>query len=424
MTDELQDWVSEQRWFGAKARDLAALNVLEITRLPGGLEIVIVEARFPTGTHELYQLVARGEERDALEDPAAAQELLALIVGGEDQSCLQFRWVGEQRPSGQPTVRSVGVEQSNTSIVFDDSLILKVFRRLEPGDNPELEILRFLGDRGFAHIAPLAGWYEHEGRLIDATLGVVQQFLPSGRDGWELALNAIREGEDFTQRARDLGGVTGELHSALAADASDPHFAPEEPSEEGLALLVATVDEEIERLFVDLPDGDDAVAPIAGRGQDLRELLNQLAHAGPGGRLIRTHGDYHLGQTLLTDEGWVMLDFEGEPARSLPERRRKRNPLRDVAGMLRSFAYAADTAGQGTPQGWEDSVREAFLAGYHETVDSILLPPGAAAEAKLLAVFELEKAVYELRYELNNRPDWVHVPVAGIRRILEEGWST
>ena len=119
-----------------------------------------------------------------------------------------------------------------------------------------------------------------------------------------------------------------------------------------------------------------------------------------------------------------MLDFEGEPARSLPERRRKRNPLRDVAGMLRSFAYAADTAGQGTPQGWEDSVREAFLAGYHETVDSILLPPGAAAEAKLLAVFELEKAVYELRYELNNRPDWVHVPVAGIRRILEEGWST
>jgi maltokinase len=127
---------------------------------------------------------------------------------------------------------------------------------------------------------------------------------------------------------------------------------------------------------------------------------------------------------MLTDRGWVILDFEGEPARPLPERRRKRSPLRDVAGMLRSFAYAASAAEQqhGTPApaGWEQRVREAFLEGYFETVDSFLLPPGQEAITRLLSVFELEKAVYELRYELNNRPDWVGIPVAGIKRLLDE----
>jgi trehalose synthase-fused probable maltokinase len=139
--------------------------------------------------------------------------------------------------------------------------------------------------------------------------------------------------------------------------------------------------------------------------------------------VIRTHGDYHLGQTMLADRGWVILDFEGEPARPLPERRLKRSPLRDVAGMLRSFSYV--TAGSEllrdspAPEGWEERARETFLEGYFESMESSLLPPGQDAIAKLLAVFELEKAVYELRYELNNRPDWVGIPVAGIRRLLD-----
>ena len=139
--------------------------------------------------------------------------------------------------------------------------------------------------------------------------------------------------------------------------------------------------------------------------------------------MIRTHGDYHLGQTMLADRGWVILDFEGEPARPMSQRRLKRSPLRDVAGMLRSFSYAA--AGSRIlrdappPEGWEDRARETFLDGYFETVDSALLPPGDEGTRKMLSIFELEKAVYELRYELNNRPDWVAIPVAGIVRLLE-----
>ncbi len=139
--------------------------------------------------------------------------------------------------------------------------------------------------------------------------------------------------------------------------------------------------------------------------------------------MIRTHGDYHLGQTLLTDEGWVIIDFEGEPARSLPERRAKRSPLRDVAGILRSFAYAASSVelqrGERAPEDFEAAARERFLTAYLAEVDATLLPAGESATANLLSVFELEKAIYELQYELDNRPDWVGIPVAGIRRLLE-----
>jgi maltokinase len=155
----------------------------------------------------------------------------------------------------------------------------------------------------------------------------------------------------------------------------------------------------------------------------VRERLGQLAQLGVGGRVIRVHGDYHLGQTLHTPRGWVILDFEGEPARALPERRQKRSPMRDVAGMLRSFAYVASAAeiqrGKPAPEDFEDRARETFLEHYLSTIDPSLLPAGEAAVRNLLAVFELEKAVYELRYELDNRPDWVAIPVAGIKRLLE-----
>ncbi len=216
--------------------------------------------------------------------------------------------------------------------------------------------------------------------------------------------------------------MIGELHTSLGSDNSDPAFAPDEPSTEALSILTADVDEQIERVFLELPE-TEAVAPIRGRGQDVREKLNALSHVAAGGRVIRTHGDLHLGQTMLTERGWVVLDFEGEPARPLPERRLKRSPLRDVAGMLRSFSYA--TAGAKllrdveAPEGWEERARERFLEGYHSAVDGSLLPPGQQATEQLLAVFELEKAVYELRYELNNRPDWVAIPVAGILRLLD-----
>ena len=214
----------------------------------------------------------------------------------------------------------------------------------------------------------------------------------------------------------------------LASDPNDPAFAPETPCVEALGLLTATVDEEIERVFLDLPEDDERLEPIVGRGEEVREQLRMLTHAGRAGMTIRTHGDYHLGQTLWADDDWVILDFEGEPARSLTDRRRKRSPLRDVAGMLRSFAYAATAAellrGTDAPDGWEEQAREQFLDGYLSTVDPSLLPSGQAAIDRLLAVFELEKAVYELRYELDNRPDWVGIPVAGIQRLIEQAAAT
>jgi trehalose synthase-fused probable maltokinase len=191
---------------------------------------------------------------------------------------------------------------------------------------------------------------------------------------------------------------------------------------ESLALLTADIDEQIERLWLDLPERE-VLEPLSGRGQDVREQLQLLSHIGAGGRVIRTHGDLHLGQTMLAERGWVILDFEGEPARPLPERRLKRSPLRDVAGMLRSFSYAAAGArllrGATPPDDWEDRARQAYLEGYHETIDAGLLPPGQQPTQQLLSVFELEKAVYELRYELNNRPDWVGIPVAGILRLID-----
>ncbi len=238
----------------------------------------------------------------------------------------------------------MGVEQSNSSIVFGDDTVLKVFRRLEPGINPELEVLQFLTRREFANIAPLQGWYEYDGRSFGATLGVAQRFFSDAVGGWELALDQIAtDPAAFLIELGRLGAVTARLHNCLASDPGDPAFSAEEPSAESMSLLTATIDEDIERVFARLPD-DERVAAIAGRGQDVREQIAMRTQIGAGGRAIRTHGDYHLGQTLHTPSGWVIIDFEGEPVRSLAERRRKRSPLRDVAGMLRSFAYYATSA--------------------------------------------------------------------------------
>jgi trehalose synthase-fused probable maltokinase len=167
--------------------------------------------------------------------------------------------------------------------------------------------------------------------------------------------------------------------------------------------------------------------PLAGRGEEVRAVLESLSYGQDGGRLIRTHGDLHLGQVLRRPQGWLILDFEGEPARSLVDRRRKRSPLRDVAGMLRSFAYAASAVwlqrAHTAPPAWEADARRSFLAGYLDAIDPLLLPSEQSSIDQLLAIFELEKAVYELNYEIQNRPDWVDIPVAAILRILEEQTS-
>ena len=283
----------------------------------------------------------------------------------------------------------MGAEQSNSSLVLDERYALKFYRRIAPGMNPELEVLRFLTERGFEHTPALEGYIAYEGRPLEATLAIVQEFVPSKGDGWELTRDSLVRGEPdwLPEHARRLGEVTAFLHNALASDPADPHFAPEEPSTEALGLLSASIDEEIEHVFTSLPE-IAALEHVRGRGEEVRDHLRLLTNIGNVGRVIRTHGDYHLGQALWTDEGdWLVLDFEGEPARSVPERRRKTSPLRDVAGMLRSFAYAASAAkirrNVDPPDDWEDRCRTEFLDGYLEAADPALLPseprPGRAA---------------------------------------------
>jgi trehalose synthase-fused probable maltokinase len=431
--DELPEWLQAQRWYASKSRNVAGVEVVEtaVLRDQPILLLALIQARFATGTHELYQLLLADGSFDALSDhPSEAAELMTRLERGHaietPQGRFSFEHVNGFTELREGAIaRPVGAEQSNTSIVFDDRLVLKLFRKLEPGINPELEMLRFLTEHGFESIAPLQGWYDYEGQALSATLGVAQTFLADAVDGWDLALDEIVSRPDvFLDRLGGLGRVTAEMHNVLASDAGDPAFSPEEPSQEALSLLSATVDEDIERAFVRLPD-DERVAEIAGRGQDIRERLAARAQIGVGGRVIRTHGDYHLGQTLFTpNRGWVIIDFEGEPARPLHERRQKRSPLRDVASMLRSFAYATSAveilAGGQAPEGFEQRARERFLERYFEHVDSTLLPAGEAQVATLLSIFELEKAIYELEYELDNRPDWVSIPVAGIRRLLDQ----
>jgi trehalose synthase-fused probable maltokinase len=447
---ELIEFVTAQRWFGSKAREVAHASVVDVAELRSQrpyLYDALVEIRFQPGTHETYQVLVGARDEgdewgdgviataggltfyDALADPLLARELVHRMRAGDSQPAREgtIEFANARGFAGLGTellvVRPFGGEQSNSSVVFDDELILKAFRRLEAGINPELELLRFLTEREFPNIAALGGWYAYGGRPMDATLGILQRYV-GGRDGWELALDELDDApERFLGRLRRLGEVTGELHSVLGSDHGDPNFCPEETSTESLGLLTATIDEEISQVFLDLPEDSPELEPILGRGEEVRERLRTMTYIGGAGRIIRHHGDFHLGQTLWANGDWVILDFEGEPARSLPERRRKRSPLRDVAGMLRSFAYAVSAAridrGVEAPPGWEERARAEFLAAYLETVDSSLIPAGAAVE-RLLQVFELEKAVYELRYELNNRPDWVSIPVAGIVRLLEE----
>jgi predicted trehalose synthase len=446
--DKVAAWLEGQRWYASKSRHISSLQLEESVAIADAppLTINLVQATFATGIHDLYQLplVLLGPDHlgdravvdgtrdwaavDAVADPELVRELLLQMdaeqtVEGEAGS-FRFQRVelSGQLPLEAP-VRPMGVEQSNSSIVFGDDTVLKVFRRLEPGINPELEVLEFLTRRGFENIAPLQGWYGYEGKNVVTTLGVAQRFFGDAVGGWELALNQI--GDDpaaFLVELGRLGAVTAQLHNCLASDPGDPAFSPEEPSAESMSLLTATIDEDIERVFTRLPD-DGRVGPIIGRGQDVREQIAMRAQTGSGGRAIRTHGDYHLGQTLHTPSGWVIIDFEGEPARPLFERRQKRSPLRDVAGMLRSLAYAASASqimrGIPAPGAFEEQARNTFLESYFSTIDAALLPGGDTAIWNALAIFELEKAIYELQYELDNRPDWLPIPVAGIARLLE-----
>jgi len=444
---QLAAWMFEQRWFATKASGVSEVLIRRAIPLDGELPFVlaIVEVRFPAGTHNLYQvplgLRATGagadgvictvdgfELYDALTDTTQARWLGGLLskaarVEGDDAT-LEFHSIdGAGAPLATAAdVRVIPGDQSNTSLIYDEQVALKVFRRLQAGINPELEMLRFLSEREFAHMPRLLGWYEHRGELLEATLGVASSFIANVGDGWQLTLEALAAGRgaEWARTLAELGSATGLMHTTLGSDPSDPDFAPEPCSPEAMALLVAGIDGTVEDTFLDLPDSP-TLAPIAGRAEEIQSYVRQ-AGQGAGGRMVRLHGDYHLGQAMLADGAWVIVDFEGEPARALSERRLKRPPLRDVAGMLRSFAYAAAAVERQqaieVPGDWEELARASFLDAYRASVDESLVPAEPAQFDRMLAFFELEKAVYELRYELDHRPDWVPIPVLAIERLL------
>jgi maltokinase len=434
----LLEFVRGQRWFsparGAEPSGLGVLDQGQLSLDPPLLD-VLVEVRFGNGLRDVYQLLLEGSPDGAeseavgaaglaevLERPATAAELLALAADEARiatwEGTIEFATAAAHGRPRRGEVRPLGVEQTNSSIVVAEELIVKLYRRLEAGVNPELELLRFLAAHGFANAPALAAWWSYSGAAMSATLGMAQRFIAGAVDGWSLALEELSEApEAFLGRIGRLGEVLGEMHRVLASEADDPAFAPEEPSRETLALLTATVDDEIEELFERLPD-EESVAPIVGCGDAVRALLRSLGTFGSVGQLIREHGDLHLGQVLWSGRDWYVVDFEGEPARSLAERRAKRSPLRDVAGMLRSLTYAATVTGA-VDGAVEEQARAAFLEAYLAAVEPAAILPAPDQIERLLAIFELEKAVYELRYELAHRPDWVYVPVAGIRQLLD-----
>jgi trehalose synthase-fused probable maltokinase len=430
----LTELVRRERWFGARSRTVRGGRVVDAANL-GETEHdglwVLYEIDFADGGADVYQLLCAPTDTRELADLSLAPGLVRLLVARlGTEACVdgitgRVAFHADEIPRNleAETVESVGGEQSNSSVALGQRAILKIYRRLEGGPSPELELLRFLHAHGFAHAPRLLGWYDYEGQRFDSTLGVLQEYARGESDGWNLVLESLAsDPQVFVTNARRLGEVTGAMHTVLASDRVDPQFQPERLDAEALAELSDSVESEVHEVFDVLPSEHPALDVVRARRADVLERLRTLRELGAFGVVIRHHGDFHLGQVLWTGDDWLVLDFEGEPARTLEGRRRKRSPFRDVAGMLRSFAYAAETSRAQSvppPRGWEERVRREFLDGYLSTVEPSLLPASDEARAALLAAFELEKAVYELRYELDNRPDWIGVPVAGILRTLE-----
>jgi maltokinase len=367
---------------------------------------------------------------DALVDPELALAVLEKVAPDESATI----------------ARPLVVDQSNSSVVYDERLILKLFRRVHPEPNPDVEITEILGERGFPHVVPQLATL----RSDRTDLAVVRQYLLGSTDAWNLAHTSLRDllgtrmppeeaGGDFGPEAFALGEVTGRLHVALAeafgTDSPDPHAwldafraqLSRVPKLEWRGDDAAAADREAAAEFEpsEVTEAAEVVDVAAAEA-----LLAELVDVDDAGRAIRIHGDLHLGQFLLGDAGWFVLDFEGEPVRPVAERQAAASPLRDVAGMVRSFHYAARTglAERGRDvddelvdlaDAWEVRAVEAYLAGYHhvEGVDE-LLPANDADRDKVLRAFELDKAIYEVIYELAHRPDWVDIPASAVRRTL------
>jgi trehalose synthase-fused probable maltokinase len=470
----LPDWLEKRRWFADKGRGICGMAIEDalIERVgPDWLALTVAQVAFNDGrvAHYLLPLTLT-------ESPGAAHIITGVASGavsGVIVDATEKRWFGgwlldqlagatefgrgawlfaahadagtaiAAARNSPPTV--VRAEQSNSSLRFGDNLIVKLFRRLQPGLNPDEEVLRAMADVQFERVPRYVGsicWRSPD----EATYAVAlaQEFVANTGDGWTWMLQRLAgvasgnvEPETYQFAAeRLLGRRTGELHVALGA-VQEPEFVPETTDraviDENARRTLAAIEETNlllqewqmhlpEQLMARLPEAIAGLQALAERADGYRDELNT--------RRIRVHGDYHLGQTLRTPEGdWVIIDFEGEPARSLAERRQRASVLKDVAGMLRSFAYArgaAERAAEASSpareekarlDAWESGARRAFLEGYRQVLAVAkigFVPEDDEAFARALAAWELDKALYEVAYEARNRPDWLELPLRSL----------
>ncbi|MFL5343346.1 MAG: phosphotransferase [Hyalangium sp.] len=438
---KLPDFLRHQRWFAGKASPIKSASVVDHATMDFGacsFSLAIVEVLYELGKSERYLLPVKpssdgtsGGIYDALEDVECLRTLFQLIreqrTVPSSSGHIHGEWLSTPEghlslPDPLP-VRRLMVEQSNTSVVFGEKVILKIIRKLEGGVNPEHEMGRFLATRTSFRATPtLLGALSLEGPA-GATLALVHRFVPNAEDGWKYTLDRFRKAGPldpaFLREMRELGRSLGELHRALASDDTDPAFSPEPLHQEDLQRWSASI---MGELGVTLADAGRLHADLEKQRERLLEHARRLAHVAPSGQKIRIHGDLHLGQVLRAESQWLIFDFEGEPSRSFTQRREKYSPLRDVAGMLRSFDYAEATVLlEGLPPTPRMAPsRDAFLDGYREsTRGAAFLPGDDATFWGMLRAFELEKLLYEVRYELQNRPDWVRIPVQALLRMEE-----
>jgi maltokinase len=444
IVEPLRHFLPRQRWYsGSEAPSSVSIveQIVLSAEWPRLVDLVVEAdgARYQVtlGLRRIGEApeFLRGRDEAVLGDVEADGEfVLAYDAVLDSELGLLLLDIASNGTESADRVRPVGGEQSNSSLVYDDRLILKVFRRLHPGRNLDVEVTEALAAVGFTNVAPPLATYTRELAGEEYDLVVVQPFLVGGVDGWALALTSLRDlfgvgdtqpvpiitddmpppvvdpaeaGGDFASEARRLGTITAEMHLGLVqAFGAQPGNG---------RAWADTIEAQLREL--DHPGFDQEQA------LDIIDAVRRSADVGPATRI---HGDYHLGQVLRTDSGWYVLDFEGEPDRPPVERRRRSSPLRDVAGMLRSLHYASQVAQfdrardgdcQGLAAAWEERNRESYLEGYVRTATKGGLLPDPAATVALLAAFELEKAVYELKYERAHRPDWEQIPFRALTRL-------
>jgi maltokinase len=458
LPDALIPYLQQQRWYSGRGRRLQGAQVQLMAALSGGshaLVEVIAAAIFADGGVERYQVPCglwMGDEAssfaashaeaqigsfewsgqrviiyDAVHDPTLGPVLLEHLAQQASFDDLRFQLEGSE--AGFPdelranASRLLSGEQTNSSLVYDDRFILKLFRRLHDGLNPELEMHRFLAREGFTAIAKPLGWIDGPG----STLGVLQPYYPGSATGWEVAVGSVDEAfgapdrelssleHDFAPHASHLGTLTADMHIAL-----------------GRAQATVTAEETDlaqmnQRMRAQLDDVIREVPRLETYRPEIEELFAAAERRATRLRLQRIHGDYHLNQVLRTGAGdWLVIDFEGEPVRSLEERRRLATPLRDVAGMLRSFDYVASHPLLERPdladleqraREWTTRNQAAFLDSYVERAGPAGLLPDA--HRLILLAGEVDKAVYEVRYEFRYRPKWLPIPLQGIQRLID-----